>query len=70
MSAENQNLRTPIDILEAALHKEKESYRFYENLLKNTKVVIVQRLLEQLRDEEHKHILIIEKKITKIKIGR
>jgi rubrerythrin len=69
MRAENKKLRTPIDILEAALAKERDAYRFYDDLLKEVKVVMVQEILEKLRDEEHKHILMIEREITKTKRG-
>jgi rubrerythrin len=69
MSAEKKRLRTPLDILEAALGKEKDAYRFYDDLLKEVKVVMVQEILEKLRDEEHKHILMIEREITKTKRG-
>ena len=55
MSNKNQSLSTPVAILEAALKKEKEAYHFYDDLLQGTKVIIIQELLEKLRDEENKH---------------
>jgi len=70
MSIKNQSLPTPVAILEAALKKEEKSYHFYDVLLEDTKVVIVQELLEKLRDEESKHILMIKKILTKIKRGK
>lgn len=69
MSNKNQSLSTPVVILEAALKKEKEAYHFYDDLLQGTKVIIIQELLEKLRDEENKHILMIKKKLAKIKLG-
>lgn len=58
---------TPIDILTAALKKEREAYAFYNRLITTSTVTVVQALLEQLRDEEHKHILLIEAKIARLK---
>ncbi len=70
MSIKNQSLHTPVAILEAALKKEEISYHFYDALLQDTKVVIVQEILEKLRDEESKHILMIKKILTQIKLGK
>ena len=70
MSVKKQSLSTPVAILEAALKKEEEAYHFYDALLQDTKVVIVQELLEKLRDEESKHILMVKKILTKIKLGK
>ena len=58
---------TPIDILTAALKKEREAYAFYNQLINSSTVTVVQELLEQLRDEEHKHILMIEGKISRLR---
>ena len=70
MSTKNRSLHTPVTILEAALKKEEEAHHFYGTLLQDTKIVAVQELLEKLRDEEFKHILMIKKMITKIKLGK
>ena len=69
MSNQSPPLHTPIEILQAALEKEKDAYRYYDTLLNSTTVLFLQELLEQLRDEEHKHILLIEKKIKKLTAG-
>ncbi len=69
MSIKNRSLHTPVAILESALKKE-EAYHFYDALLQDTKVVVVQELLEKLRDEESKHILMIKKRLTNIKLGK
>ena len=58
---------TPIDILTAALKKEREAYSFYNQLINSSTVTVVQELLELLRDEEHKHILMIEGKIPRLR---
>lgn len=58
---------TPIDILTAALKKERDAYRFYDELMSATTVTVVQELLEKLRDEENKHILMIEHIISQMR---
>jgi rubrerythrin len=67
MRPKNRPTGTPIDILIAALKKEREAYAFYNQLIGSSTVTVVQELLEQLRDEEHKHILLIEGKIARLK---
>ena len=69
MSPETPTPQTPIEILQSALKKERDAYHFYENLLDTTTVFFLQDLLEHLRDEEHKHILMIEKEIAKLTSG-
>ena len=69
MNTETHIPQTPLEILQAALKKEKDAYHFYNNLLNTTTVLFLQELLEQLRDEEHKHIQMIEKKIAKMNSG-
>ena len=69
MSTEPPTPQTPIEILQAALKKEKDAYRYYDTLLNTTAVSFLQELLEQLRDEEHKHVLMIEKILTKMQSG-
>ena len=70
MNTKNRSLPTPVAILETALKKEEEAYHFYDALLQDTKVVVIQELLEKLRDEESKHILMVKKILTKIKLGK
>ncbi len=69
MNGQKPKLDTAKDILEAALRKEKASYNFYDNLLKNTKVGILEEILEKLREEEYKHIRVIEKRLSKMGLG-
>lgn len=69
MSADNDKVTTPIEILEVALKKEKDARLFYESILSRTRVGIVRETLEKLRDEEYKHIHMIEKLIAKIRLG-
>ena len=69
MSTVPPTLPTPIEILQSALKKEKDAYHYYDTLLNSTTVLFLQDLLEQLRDEEHKHVVMIEKKIAKLQSG-
>jgi len=69
MSTQPPTPQTPIEILQTALKKEKDAYHFYDTLLNSTTVLFLQELLEQLRDEEHKHVLMIEKILTKMQSG-
>lgn len=69
MNTERPVPQTPIQILQAALKKEKDTYHYYDTLLNSTTVLFLQEPLEQLRDEEHKHMLLIEKIIKKLTAG-
>ena len=67
MQTKNRPPDTPVDILTPALKKEREPYAFYNQLINSSTITVVQELLEQLRDEEHKHILMIEGKISRLR---
>ena len=69
MNTESPAPKTPIEILQGALKKEKDAYHYYDTLLSSTTVLFLQELLEQLRDEEHKHMLLIERKIKQLTAG-
>jgi rubrerythrin len=61
---------TAEDILKVALAREETAHRFYEGLLeKHSKVEPIRDLLEQLKDEEYRHILMIRDKITQLDLG-
>ena len=68
MNEETLSLSTVDDILKAALSKEKASFFFYDNLLKNRTVAPLREILEHLREEEYKHIRLIEKKIARMEM--
>jgi rubrerythrin len=55
--------RTPAEILEIALRKEQASFAFYDRLMSDTRVNIVMELIEQLREEEAKHVRMIQKQM-------
>ncbi len=60
----------PIGILKRALEKEQAAYRFYDGLMKKYRSIeIIRETIEQLRDEEYRHIKMIENQITKFDLG-
>ena len=61
---------TPDKILKAALGKETEARDFYAGLLPHCSVGFVRELVEKLRDEESKHMKMIEEMITRMSLGR
>jgi len=58
-----------MEILQAALHKEKDAYAFYDGLLKKTSVDFMAELIEELRDAEYHHMKKIEQKIAMLRQG-
>ena len=69
MSASRERLSTPGEILRAALRKEQAAHRFYDELLKRSKIGISRELLERLREEEGRHVRIIEKELAALRRG-
>lgn len=63
------HLKTPKDILDTALAREREAYRFYDTLLRETHTPMMAELLTQLREEEQRHIRLIEGKIARMRLG-
>lgn len=61
--------KTPIDILHTALAREREAHRFYDSLLRGTHAPIMAELLTQLREEEQRHIRMIENRIAQMRLG-
>lgn len=70
MTEHGAKLSTPAEILETALKKEEAAYHFYDNLLNVPKADFVRTLIEKLRDEEAKHVRLIQKEILKFNLGR
>ena len=62
--------KTPVELLEIALKKEQAAYTFYDRLLNRTQVDAVINLLSQLREEEAKHVQMIKRKLTMLRLGR
>ena len=70
MDTERKMPKTPVEILQIALKKEQSSLRLYDNMLKEARVDFVRELLEKLRDEEFKHVQMVEKRISQLEMGR
>ena len=63
-------LRTSDQILQLALAKEKEARDFYDEQAAHCRVGFVRNLLEKLKNEESKHIRLVQGLITKLNVGR
>jgi rubrerythrin len=63
-------LSTPDEILNAALTKERQSREFYAGLAEQCRIDMVRRLLEKLKDEETKHVRMIEDMLKDLRLGR
>ena len=66
MTNDIAKLKTPGEILEAALVKEKAAFDFYSDLLNHTRIGMVRELVAQLKDEEQKHVRLIEQKLAEL----
>ncbi len=67
---ETKPLMTPNQLLQVALGKEEEAYRFYDRLLEECRVDVVRELLEKLKNEEHKHMRMVEEMIARLNLGK
>lgn len=64
----NGNPVTLEQVLESALRREQSSYKFYDGLLqRHFREPFMSPLLEQLKNEEAKHIRLIEKMLVKVR---
>ena len=70
MNSKQAELTTPMDILRKALEKEQQAFEFYSSMLNQTRVRMLQELLATLKDEEQKHIRMIQGKIADLELGR
>jgi len=62
--------KTPLELLELAMKKEKAAYSFYDKMILQTKVESVIKLAHQLREEEAKHIQKINKILSDLRLGK
>ncbi len=62
------SLKTPSDILNAALAREKDAYAFYSEALTHARNESLRNLLEKLKDAEFKHVHIVEQMIAKMQL--
>ncbi len=67
--ADKGRLNTPDEILSAALAKERQSRQFYTGLAERCTIDMVRQLIEKLKDEENKHVKMIEEMITNLRLG-
>lgn len=63
-------LKTPDQILRAALAKEQEAHQFYGDLLVHCQAHIVRELVERLKNEEYKHVRMVQEMISKLNLGK
>ena len=62
-------LNSSYETLHAALARERQAYEFYTDLAANCRIDALRELLEKPRDEENKHVRMIEKMMTKMRLG-
>jgi len=67
---DNRRLNTPDEILNAALAKERQSREFYARLADQCRIDMVRKLLEKLKDEESKHVKMVEDMLADLRLGR
>ena len=60
------HLKTPVEILNAALEKENAARDFYAELANRCHVDFVQDLLFRLQNEEEKHALLIRNMLARL----
>ncbi|HAL92790.1 MAG TPA: hypothetical protein DCM68_07185 [Verrucomicrobia bacterium] len=61
-----ENLRTPVEILNAALEKEQDARDFYATLAARTRTDFVRDLLLRLQNEEEKHATLIRQMLARL----
>jgi len=65
-----RRLSTPDEILNAALAKERQARQFYAGLAEQCQIEMVRELLEKLKDEENKHVKMVEDMLMDLRLGR
>jgi rubrerythrin len=60
---------TPEGILRQALAKEREAFSYYDGMLKASSIEIIKDLLQELKNEEYKHIKMIESRLARLAVG-
>ena len=70
MTDKKHEPRLPMDILQAAREKERSARDFYGELLASTKIESIRALLQRLKNEESKHLSLIEKLMSDLRMGR
>ena len=67
---DKKRLSTVDEILDAALAKECQSRDFYSGLAEQCRVDLARQLIEKLKDEENKHVKMIEAMMASLRLGR
>jgi len=67
---DKRRLSTPDEILNTALAKEHRSLQFYAGLAEQCQIDMVKQLIEKLKDEENKHVKMIEGMLSRLRLGR
>ncbi len=59
---------TPGEILNKALAKEKAAFDYYDKMLKSSNIELIRDLLQDLKNEEYKHMKMIETRIARMNL--
>lgn len=62
-------LKMPEDILNAALEEEKKTHAYYTYMCAHCQIDDVRVFFEKLKDEEYKHIQLIEDMLVRLRLG-
>jgi rubrerythrin len=65
----NETGLTAEQILNTALAKEKAAFDYYDRMLKSTNIELIEDLLQELKNEEYKHIKMIERLIRRLTLA-
>ena len=57
-------------ILDMSLERENSAYSFYDGLLESTDVGFLKELLEELRENEGRHVQMIKQRISRLNMGK
>jgi len=60
---------TPEEVLNLAMSKERAAFRAYDRMLRVANIDLIRDLLQDLKNEEYKHIQMIEARLMRIRLG-
>ena len=66
---EKNEPKKPATILQSALARELEARDFYADLLANCHIDFIKALLEKLRSEEARHVVLVQEMIDRFQRG-
>jgi rubrerythrin len=67
---QKNDFRMPDQILQEALRRETDARDFYSNVAENCHVDFVKKLLERLKNEESRHISLVQEMISRLNLGK